>query len=219
MTSLERVRAAAAGQPLDRKPVLIYGDPELSDMVVCAVDDVVPARAEHPNQAVLVEVASPFARAAAAGQDIYALLHADPVAGATQLAEYAEQVRDEAALALKAGADGIWYHMEGADASQSTPMQYGGHFLELDRELLAGFGKEAINVVAVIGAEPYLDFVCDLPADFFAWQADISNVDVATVRAIRPGGLAAQSPEADLQIIITNEDLQAWSRDLEAVAK
>ena len=52
----------------------------------------------------------------------------------------------------------------------TTPMQYGGHFLEIDRRLLSS--DALFNVIFVQGpSEPYAVFVSDLPAQAFAWDS------------------------------------------------
>ncbi len=106
----------------------------------------------------------------------------------------------EARAAIKNGAVGVFYEIHGADASKCTPMEYGGLFLERDRAFLESVSDAPCNFIYINGKEPYLDFVSDLPATIFAWDAKGSGIPVAEVRKMRKGLLAADDPDADIQI-------------------
>ena len=74
----------------------------------------------------------------------------------------------------------------------STPMQYGGFYLEHDRALLAEIEDARLNVLSVEGGpEPYLDFVADLPSHVLAWDVPATGIVAAAVRPMRRGALAA----------------------------
>ena len=63
MTARERVLMAARRENVDRAPAVVYQDPELSDLVVCSLDELPEAREQFPDKAIVVEVESPFSRA------------------------------------------------------------------------------------------------------------------------------------------------------------
>jgi hypothetical protein len=84
-------------------------------------------------------------------------------------------------------------------------MQYGGLFLERDRELLE-FAKSKGEVWLYIDAGPgaYLDFVSDLPADVFAWDAIQTGFSLEEMRKLRPGKLCTNEVGADLPLEVLN---------------
>ncbi|MES1227729.1 MAG: hypothetical protein ABUL72_03605, partial [Armatimonadota bacterium] len=106
----------------------------------------------------------------------------------------------QARAAITNGALGVFYEVHGADASQCTPMEYGGLFLERDRAFLESVADAPCNFIYINGKEPYLDFVSDLPGAFFAWDLKGSGIPISEVRIMRNGLLAADDPDADLQI-------------------
>lgn len=197
--------AVSRGADVDRRPTLVWSvsPGHEADGVIVGFRQVSEAIATHPDQAVLAEVMSPFGRALRRGLTLNALLRDEPDAGERALETLIEEARDEAARAIDAGADGIFYRLDGAYPATATPMEYGGHYLEVDRAILGEFGDARFNVLSVEGSEEvYYDFVSDLPAHAFTWDAAHSGVDVAAMRAIRAGALAAEAPEAD--ILLTN---------------
>ena len=118
------------------------------------------------------------------------------------------EVRASIERAIEHGADGILYQLYGAEPGHCSPMQYGGHFLDRDRELLGEITDATANVLFVVGGEgTYLDFLSDLPAHVFAWDSLSTGVSVADIRAMRNGALATQSPEADILLLPGLEDL------------
>lgn len=195
MTGGERVVAAARGAEVDRRPVIALDGALPADARVVPLAELESARGGE--EAVLVSVNSPLARALEAGDDIYARLSDDPSAGELALQALAVQVRAEVAEALNGGADGICYRLAGATPAYSTPMQYGGHFLEIDRALLEEVADARFNLLLVEGDnEPYLDFVSDLSAHAFGWSA-ASGVSVRYMQGMRPGALAVHATLAD----------------------
>lgn len=101
------------------------------------------------------EVLNPYGRALSDGVDLNSLLKSDPIAGGTALDALCEETRAE----LSNGP--TVYRLVGASPEHCTPMQYGGYYLERDRELLAS-APGPVEVV-VEGEAPYMDFVSDLP--------------------------------------------------------
>jgi hypothetical protein len=124
-----------------------------------------------------------FARTELLPYDFLELLQTDPENGNAELARLAEVVRTEFD-----GSRPPWiYRLTGPEPAKATPMQYGGFFLEKDREFLQSAksrGKLWIFVDAGPGA--YLDFVSDLPADGFAWDAEATGFPVSEMRKLRP---------------------------------
>ena len=127
-------------------------------------------------------------------------LKGDPAGADETLARLVADVRALIATAIGAGASGILYWIEGASPADFTPMQYGGLFLEHDREILADTRAKVEVVVFVADQdEAYIDFVSDLPADLFGWAG--ATPEPAEIRALRPGRLLADHPTADVRLI------------------
>ena len=139
----------------------------------------------------IVEVLNPFGRAKEQGIDLIAELDKDPVAGGAIL----DRLFEETSAELKQAEGGVFYRLQGANPAETTPMQYGGYFLERDRELLASAASPRILFVDGT-SDVYFDFVGDLPAELFGY-----DIPVSEVRAIRGGEILADSPEADVRLI------------------
>lgn len=223
MTPRERLTAAARGGPTDRRAVLLwprethgpygahgsYG--ARSDAYVVPVSEVGTQLAETPDHAVLASVCAPLGRAMADNFDLSTLLREDPEAGEAKLQGYIDETRMEMKTALEFGADGVFYRLMGAHPVASTPMQYGGFYLEPDRELLGEIEDARLNVLFVEGGpEPYLDFVADLPAHLFAWDAE---VEVNLVRSMRRGALAASDPAAEVLFAADWDTIAPWAEN------
>ena len=182
MTAQERLVAVAKGETPDKAPTI--GLSSASDAMI-----VLPKNVGATGRAELGLVMSPLARAMNRGIDVLKKLSDDPIRGADVLESLENETRLEIATALKGGAAGVFYFLDGAYPTTTTPMQYGGHFLELDRRLLQVFCHAAFNVLYVNGeSEPYIDFVSDLPASGFAWDRD-SGITNQEVRSMRQGAL------------------------------
>lgn len=171
------------------------------------VDGVIVPATEIANaiggeQAVLAEVLSPYGQALRAGDDLNELLTRDPEAGAARLDLWVQGVKLQMEDALASGADGIFYRIVGADPTHCSPMQYGGLYLERDRELLANVSHAPVNVIYVdAGEEAYLDFLSDLPASIFAWSENRTSIPLSAVREMRPGLLATEGEDADVALV------------------
>ncbi|MCH8979709.1 MAG: hypothetical protein IH945_10785 [Armatimonadetes bacterium] len=214
MTPRERLAAVAKGEQADRKPIVLT--PGATDARADAV--VVPAasfKRGTGGQAVLAQVLSPFAKAISRGTELTRLLHDDPAAGGDALAELTNETRDEMASALENGADGVYYVLDGAYPARTTPMQYGGYFLEVDRSLLEEVEHDGFNILFVKGdEEPYIDFVSDLPAQAFAWES--ASVTIEAVREMRQGALAAADPQADVLLLEKYDDALTAYKEVRA---
>ncbi|MBX7132017.1 MAG: hypothetical protein K1X67_04985 [Fimbriimonadaceae bacterium] len=189
---------------MDRQPILVWSESpgHEADGVVVSLAGLADALRTHPDQLVLAEIVSPFGFAKRQGVDLNEVLRDDPARGEGMLSDFAAKVRDEVALALETGADGIFYRLDGAYPAASSPMEYGGHFLEIDRALLSEVRDARLNILFVEGGEEtYFDCLTDLPAHVLAWDFAQTGIDVATMRAIRTGALAAPSDDADIRLL------------------
>lgn len=203
MTSRERLIAVGQGEEVDQKPVIIW--PGESDQFADAL--VVPAWMVPQIQEVplsdgrllLAEVVNPFGKARIRGIDLNEMIRIDPEIGGVELDEIVEETQHEMYEALSRGVDGILYRLHGARSKFCTPMEYGGHYLERDRELLEGISDARFNLLFIVGNEDvYLDFVSDLPAHAFGWDIQATGITVNQVRDLRSGPLAANDEQADV---------------------
>jgi len=179
MTNRERLLGVIKGENVDAKPTIAWPASE-SDSIVWA------------------EVANPFGKALARGENLSEVLRKDLGAGEKALLSTAEEVKSDITAAISAGAQGIIYKLYGADLASNTPMEYGGHFLEVDRAILSQFDSIVRMIFVVGGADTFIDFVSDLPAEIFAWDVRGTGVNVQAVREMRAGTLAAASEDADI---------------------
>ena len=141
------------------------------------------------------EVRNPFGQARLAGVDLNDLYREDPEVGAAKVAEYASAI---------SGGTPTVYVLEGAEPALCSPMQYGGQYLETDRETLARLCEHSTVVLKVEGGEgAYLDFVRDLPANVFVWDAQATGFSLSQMRALREGPLATNEAGADYQLEIS----------------
>ena len=119
-------------------------------------------------------VLSPLSRALQEGIDAISLLDKDPANGDRLLHSLVAATKAE----IESASVQINYIVAGAEPEYSSPMQYGGHFLELDRELI-GTRKPAITVIG--GPETYIDIISDLAETFLIWNPQTNPVDPAEV--------------------------------------
>jgi hypothetical protein len=201
MTPRDRLLAAFRGEEVRPKPIITWprGDYASSDAVIHR--DPSRIAPDDNSRLVLVEIASPFQVCRLAGISILDELETNPVVGNGHLQAAVESARREIDLSLAAGADGILYCLHGATLAHMSPMSYGGHFLERDRELLSAYSSRAQIILFVAGGEgTYFDFVSDLPASAFAWDANSSMITASEMRSIRAGALASADPSSDIII-------------------
>jgi hypothetical protein len=182
MTPRERLIAVVEGKSVEAKPEIGWPNQDVADGLTYA------------------EIDNPFGKAMRQNVSLPGLLRRDLKEGEKKLAEMAEAVKQDFVNAITKGADVIVYKLYGADFVHSTPMEYGGHFLEVDRTILTQSDANMILVFVVGGAEAFIDFVSDLPAQIFAWDVVGTGVTVAQVRQMRKGTLAAASPDADITL-------------------
>jgi len=137
----------------------------------------------------------PFRRAEKAGIPIVELFEKDIASGDDILAKMVSETRKE----ILGANEPILYILSGPEPAKTTPMQYGGHFLEKDRELLE-FANERGEVWLYVDAGPgaYLDFVSDLPAEVFAWDAVKTGFSLNEMRKLKTGKLCTNEEGADI---------------------
>lgn len=194
MTPRERLMVASRGGEADRKPIISWdGSDSEADAIVVAPNLV---KANIGERVVLAEVPSPFS---IYGTSLNALLREDPESGSAKLDAAVEITRQLMEQAMSDGADGIFYCLYGATADNSTPMEYGGFYLERDRELLESVSEATLNVLFLVGKEDlYYDFVSDLPANVIAWDFDLSGITSKQIRFGRPGAQASSDPASEI---------------------
>ncbi len=202
MTPRERVVAASRGGVVEGP---VRAGRAGADLIVCESTERLAPLSDRMQ---VVELLNPFGRARLSGLDINRLLADDPAEGAKELERLAVQTHAQIVQSLESGADGVFYRVVGATPDASTPMEYGGHHLEIDRAILVEF-EDAFNVLFVEGTDPYLDFVSDLPARFFGWEVEKSPMTVGEVRTLRQGALIAAHPDADVVLDLASAPLFA----------
>jgi len=202
MTCRERLIATAKGEQTDVKPVINWPYWEEGSNLRHYNHETLPDHIEESNgDLALVEITNPFGLALQKGINLNQILKDDPKAGNRLLGELIDEAKSDIDMAFEVGADGIFYRVYGARAMHCTPMQYGGYYLERDRELLEEVKNALFNVIFVVGEEDvYLDFVSDLPSHAFGWDSKGSHIPVSEVRKMRPGALLSEDPESDIKL-------------------
>lgn len=150
----------------------------------------------------LVEVANPFGQALKDGCDLNALLAASVEEGQAKLESYRAKTTKEISRVAKGYGDMVLYLLYGANEAWCTPMQYGGFYLEQDREILAAAQHAGIPVLLWVVGESgtYLDFVSDLPAHAIGWDTKAAGYPVAQMKAVRTGLVFAPDHAADIYV-------------------
>ncbi|MBL8047327.1 MAG: hypothetical protein JNJ45_01465 [Chthonomonas sp.] len=161
--------------------------------------DIAVSPSGHVAAGQWAEVLNPFGRAHAAGTDLNQAIESDPAQGAELLASLIADTKREIALAIAQGAIGIAYRLVGAAPAHCTPMQFGGHYLEEERELLAEVGVPVL--VFVEGEDIYFEFVSDLPSAYMGWDVTRNQLTLAEARTYREGAFALAADDADLKIV------------------
>ncbi|MDQ2985550.1 MAG: hypothetical protein M3R13_02355 [Armatimonadota bacterium] len=213
MDSRERLAAASRGGETDRIPWFVWsGDTEAQPaidfiaqwhpdaVVVGAPSDLATLVGAHPEVAVLVEVGNPFGVALQEGVDLNEEFEKGPALGSAAFDDFFLRTESALTAAMESGADGVLYRLFGADPMLSTPMQFGGFYLERERELLGSMADARFNVLYVEGGEGlYLDVVSDLQAHAFGWNEARSLIPAVDVREMRKGALACGLDAEDPQ--------------------
>lgn len=207
MTGREKLIAASRGGEVESKPTLAWFNSakpglEADGWILASSSQIPQARESAGDGCLLVAVKSPFGWAKEEGLDLMSALHANPVSGDEELSRLRDKTRMEIRHALDQGADGICYILVGAEPTQTTPMQYGGFLLELDREILQEFAGAVFNAVWVQGdKELYLEFVADLPCHALGWDCQTTGIHTNAIRPYREGAFFGDSPESDIMLL------------------
>lgn len=147
-------------------------------------------------------VHNPLFRSVQKGLDLGSLAESNPSEADDVLSQLVQSAISEVDHAVEHGCLGILYNLFGASPEHSTPMQYGGLFLERDREILNYAESRVCTLIHVApNPESYLDFVSDLPGDLFAWDDEITGVSAESMRKFRSGALATFGPGGDIRLI------------------
>jgi hypothetical protein len=202
MTCRERLIAASRGGEVDRQPVVNWPYFEDASDLRHYNHETLPDQIEKSGEDLsIVEVTNPFGLALQKDLDLNKVLKEDPRAGNRLLGELIDETKRDIDLAFEIDADGILYRLYGARSRHCTPMQYGGFYLERDRELLESVKDAAFNMIFVVGEEDvYLDFVSDLPAHVFGWDFKGSQIPASEVRKMRAGALVSEDPSSDVRL-------------------
>lgn len=146
-----------------------------------------------------------FARGEKLDFDLLKLLETEPELGNAELSRIMEELR----AVLRDTPMPFAYRLTGPEPAKATPMQYGGFFLERDRELLSEIKPRGdVWLFVDAGADAYLDFVSDLPAEVFAWDARSTGFSLVEMRQLRPGKLCTNVPGADLPLSALNGEME-----------
>lgn len=218
MTKRERLIAAARGGEVDRKPVVVWSASpgHQADGICVAPTMVAEAVRSHAEQMILVEIMSPCGLGRRRGIPLTRLLREEPEEGRAAFVRLRDYVEAQIDRAFDEGADGIYYRLDGAYPAMNTPMEYGGFYLETDREFLERVQDAPVNLLHVEGQEDvYFDCVADLPAALFGWDRPKTGVSVAEMRTVRSGALAAEDPEADVLLVKHYDIAERILKDLE----
>lgn len=207
MTSRELLAQIQIGD-VPRKPVFAWGfsHPQ-ADAVILDTFSV------QGDSVVMVRVDSPLTKQAKRNLNLNHLLHSDPEAGNKVLDELVNETLEEGKNALASGADGIAYVIDGAYPGGSTPMQFGGYYLERDREILEQLSNATFNLVFIEGGEDtYLDSVSDLAANAIGWRIAESGFSREMMRELRCGPVAGDDASADIHIAFLEKALEEYFR-------
>jgi hypothetical protein len=150
------------------------------------------------NLPVLAEVLSPYGQALSRGLDLNSKIADSPEIGEAMLSECIAASLSDIAIAKSNGADGILYAVCGATEEHCSPMQYGGLYLERDREVLLEASKWAFVIGFVVGGEStYLDIVSDLPCDVLGWSIEATGHPLSEMKLMRTGATCTSDPNSE----------------------
>jgi uroporphyrinogen decarboxylase len=116
-------------------------------------------------------------------------LRRDPSTVAKGLSALAESLAAYASAVVSAGADGIYYALQGATSSGATRQEYEERFLGLDRLVLEAAAPAPINILHLHGFELYFDLTHNLPASAVCWSDVAAGPSIAHAREFHKGCL------------------------------
>jgi hypothetical protein len=187
---------ALDGEEVFPRATMSLGPCEQADGV-CLPPDRMSAAGDQARFAIVRGV---FEQSLTRGADIPELLRADLTAGEELLSRMIDEALAELEVAVAGEPDGILYQLAGASSEWTTPLAYGGHFLEAERSVLERAKRRGWPlVIHVIGhRDLYLDLLADLPCAALAWSSRASRLSVRELRQYFSCAFVADSPEADI---------------------
>ncbi len=131
------------------------------------------------------------------GVELLRVLRDDPEAGSIQVHAFARELTE---AVRAADPNGVLYLLEGAHPAATTPMEYGGHFLEVDRAILSVADPTRVAIF-VEGRDAYLDFVSDLPGFALGWDTEQNDVSLNQMEHLRPGPFFTRTLAGGFEVI------------------
>jgi hypothetical protein len=170
-----------------------------ADVIVTDWESVKRACDTHPDQLVLGLIQSPLSVAMFRSLDIVEKLASDPEGGEETLSALSAECKSRVESVKQQGGHGILYFLNGAHPEVTSPMQYGGYFLEVDRELLSHASDMELNILFIAGRDEdiYLDVVGDLPPPVVGWDNATITIPVDQARQSIQRKIALDHPHAD----------------------
>lgn len=201
MTSKERLFAILDGRPVDQRPRISLGHASNTcDAWAVPLADLDKHVNEEQTYGIFALIDSPITKSIERNMDVFQTLQKDPHAGNQILQSLVEETEREVRIALDSGVFGILYRIEGAHPNFCTPMQYGGHFLELDRQILETAQRATCSAIWIEGGpDAYLDSVTDLPTTILGFRS--GSGDLNWIRQVRKGLIAMDGHEGDIEIV------------------
>lgn len=202
MTPRERLEAALTGAAVDRQPVFHWPGTGGEDVdIVARRVSAIQTGTSRNDQVCLTEIANPFFRALTDGSNLNELAKDSPEKADAVLDEYVLAAISEANLGLGSGADGVLYRLHGACPRHCSPMQYGGLYLERDRQVLDSIGTKYKVFVFIVGDEgAYLEFTSDLPCDALGWDVHATQFPVSQMKMYRTGAVFTVSADSEIRL-------------------
>lgn len=182
---LEQIRE---GSLTEKVTVAAWDGHTCEDVIVCGLAQIQEAKRTCPASSVLAAVEGVAARFHRSNP-LPTALDAPPSHLQEQVDSAVTSCKNDLQTAQERGADGVSYLVFGADPDHATPMQYGGLFLEHDREVLdRAKSKGFVEAMIAPADETYYDFLTDLPSDLISAPAasetelqEMAEISSATV--------------------------------------
>lgn len=212
MTARDRVKACLAGSPTDLPPSVVWSASpgHQADVIVTDWESVKRACETHPDQLVLGLIQSPLSLAMFRSLDLVEELAADPEKGEATLSAITQECKDRIDSVKEQGGHGILYFLNGAHPEVTSPMQYGGYFLEVDRELLGLVQDCELNILFIAGRdeEVYLDVVGDLPVAVVGWDNAAITIPIELAKQSIHRKIALDHPQADFLLASHYDEIE-----------
>ncbi len=181
--------------PNNVRPILAWPSGCCGASVSVFLPTNVPSTNDLP---VLAEVLGPYGQALSKGIDLNSVIADSPEIGEAMLSECIEASLSDISVAKSNGAHGILYAVCGATEEHCSPMQYGGLYLERDREVLLEATKWAFVFLFVVGSEnTYMDIVSDLPCDVMGWSIEATGHSLSEMKIMSKGATCTSDPNSE----------------------